>query len=183
MPLHDFQRLNVLVVDDNQHMLSLMEGILRGLGFRNIFAVKDPEKAFAEMRITPMDLAFVDWEMQPLTGLEFVNLVRTAKDSPNIYLPIIMLTANTQTANVIKARDTGVNEYLAKPVSPKSVYQRIVSLIENPRGFVRTESYFGPDRRRHRTDYKGLERRKSTPEIEGPNGTPLGDDPANAAGS
>jgi CheY-like chemotaxis protein len=68
--------------------------------------------------------------MQPLDGLDFVRLVRIAKDTPNPYIPIIMLSGYTEHRRVTEARDAGVNEYLAKPISAKSIYQRITSIIE-----------------------------------------------------
>jgi len=160
MPRVRFDRLCVLLLDDNRHMLRLMEEILRAIGIRNVIAVTDAAEAFREMRIAPVDLAIVDWEMTPLSGPEFVKLVRTAKDSPNVFVPIIMLTAHTQMANVVEARDTGINDFLAKPVSPKSVLRRIVSVIGRPRPFVRTKTYFGPDRRRRQLPFKGPGRRK-----------------------
>ncbi len=59
------------------------------------------------------------------------------------------------------ARDAGVTEFLTKPISPKALYQRIVSVVTNPRPFIKTKTYFGPDRRRHASlNYAGPERRK-----------------------
>ena len=94
------------------------------------------------------DVLIVDWHMQPLDGLDFVRLVRTASDSPNPYVPIIMLTGYTEYARVVEARDAGINEFLAKPISAKSLYLRFAAIIDNPRPFIRTKKYFGPDRRR-----------------------------------
>ena len=155
------ERLHVMVVDDNRTMLKLMSDILRALGIRSVYTVNGPAEAFREMRINPIDLVFVDWEMSPLTGVEFVRMLRTAKDSANVFAPVIMLTSYTQMANVIEARDAGANEFLAKPVSPKRVYQRILSVIKDPRPFIRTKTYFGPDRRWRQLPFKGPERRKS----------------------
>jgi DNA-binding response OmpR family regulator len=70
-----------------------------------------------------------------------------------------MITGHTSPERVHAARDAGVNEFLAKPVSSKSIMARVISVIENPRPFVRTKAYFGPCRRRRRVDYHGPERR------------------------
>ncbi len=155
------ERVNFLVVDDNQHALKLMSGILRGLGARNVFLAANAAEALDEMHVTPIDIAIVDWEMEPMTGVEFVKMVRTEEDSPDPFLPVIMLTANTRVKHVEEARDAGANEYLAKPVLPEALYRRVVSIIEHSRRFVRTETFFGPDRRRQRGVHKGTERRKS----------------------
>lgn len=155
------ERVNFLVVDDNRHTRKLVSGILRGLGARNVFLAASAGEALDEMHVTPIDIAIVDWEMEILTGVEFVKMVRTENDSPDPFLPVIMLTANTRVKHVEEARDAGANEYLAKPVSPEALYRRIVSIIEHSRRFVRTETFFGPDRRRRTGVHKGSERRKS----------------------
>ena len=62
---------------------------------------------------------------------------------------------------MIAARDAGITEFLAKPISAKALYQRVLNVVANPRPFIRTRSYFGPDRRRNANpNYAGAERRK-----------------------
>ena len=98
--------------------------------------------------------------MQPMDGYEFVQRIRTDPSNPNLYIPIIMLSGHVEMANIERARDNGVTEYLAKPVSATSLHQRVVSVIEQPRQFVRVGKYFGPDRRRHTDDvFQGDNRR------------------------
>lgn len=74
--------------------------------------------------------------------------MRTAKDSPDPYVPIVMLTGHTEMIRVVVARDAGVTEFLAKPISAKGLLSRLISVIEQPRPFIRTKTYFGPDHRR-----------------------------------
>lgn len=140
--------INVLVLDDNRHMRTLVQSILHALGVKNIREANDAAEAFKELMHFHADVIIVDWHMEPLDGIDFVKLVRTAKDSPNPYVPIIMLSGYTEYRRVVAARDAGVNEFLAKPISAKALYQRFASIIENPRPFIRTKTYFGPDRRR-----------------------------------
>jgi len=142
------ENINVMVIDDNKHMATLITEILTALGIKKVNAVADAAKAFTEPKHFPADVIIVDWNMQPLDGLDFVRLVRTAKDTPNPYVPIIMLSGYTEHRRITEARDAGVNEYLAKPISAKAIYQRFASIIDNPRPFVRTKSFFGPCRRR-----------------------------------
>ncbi len=141
----------------------------------------DAAEGFCEMRVVPCDLVFCDWVMEPLDGLEFVRLVRTAKDSPNVFVPIVMLTGHTQISRVIEARDSGINEFLAKPISPKSIYLRILEVINKPRPFVRSKNYFGPDRRRRQVPFRGADRRVSAAsESDGVSGGALSQDQVNA---
>lgn len=142
------ENVNVLVLDDNRHMRQLVESILHALGVKHVCQASDAPQAFKELQHFNADVLIVDWHMEPLDGLDFVRLVRTAKDSANPYVPIIMLSGYTEYRRVTEARDAGVNEFLAKPISAKALYQRFASIIDNPRPFIRTKSYFGPDRRR-----------------------------------
>jgi len=64
-------------------------------------------------------------------------------------VPIIMLTGHSEKRRVIEARDTGVTEFLAKPISAKALYQRVLNVVANPRPFIKTKTYFGPCRRRN----------------------------------
>ena len=151
--------VNILILDDNRHMRSLVQSILHALGVKHIREAADAPQAFKELQHFHADIIIADWHMEPLDGLDFVRLVRTAKDSPNPYVPIIMLTAHTEYSRVCEARDAGVNEFLAKPISAKALYARFASIIENPRSFIRTKTYFGPDQRR-----QNMGRPRGTPE-------------------
>ncbi len=159
----DFRALKILVVDDSRDMQFIVKSILHELGVGQTRVASDAAAAFKELHHFPADIIIVDWQMAPLDGLDFVRLVRTAKDSRNPYVPIIMLTGYTEHRRITEARDAGVNEYLAKPVSVQSVSKRLVSLINNPRQFVRTKTYFGPCRRRkHYGPPRGTPERRAT---------------------
>ncbi len=158
---YNIENVSFLVVDDNKHMQNMIKAILRTLGVINVKVADDGAEGLKEMRTFPADIIICDWKMEPLDGIEFARMVRTGSDSPNPYIPIIMLTGFTEAGRVAEARDAGITEFLAKPVSPKSLYTRIQEIIENPRAFVRTAAYFGPDRRRRQTKYNGPDRRQA----------------------
>ena len=158
-----FDRLKVLVIDDNVHMRKLVVTILQAFGTVQIYEAADAQNAWSIAREMNPDVVFVDWMLEGMSGLEFVRMMRTSPASPNPFAPMIMLTGYTQMDHVIQARDAGVNEFLAKPVSVKAVMARLTSVIEQPRAFVRTKAYFGPCRRRRgREEYRGPERRAET---------------------
>lgn len=71
-----------------------------------------------------------------------------------------MVTGYTEESLARDARDVGVNDFLGKPISAKSLMSRITSVLEDKRDFIDTSDYFGPDRRRRQQEYMGLERRK-----------------------
>ena len=112
------------------------------------------------LREKKCDLVLCDLAMKPMDGLEFSRDVRTGEDSPNPFVPIIMITGHTERHHVEAARDAGVTEFLAKPITAHSLFSRIAEIVERPRAFVRSETYFGPDRRRKALDnYAGPWRR------------------------
>ena len=160
---YNIERLNFLVVDDNKHMRSLVKTILHSFGVRSVVDAEEGEAALKELTQFPADIIILDWEMDPIDGLELTRQVRTADDSPNPFVPIIMLTGHTEMGRVVEARDCGINEFLAKPVSAKKLYTRIKTIIAHPRPFIRVGEYFGPDRRRRdNPNYTGIDRRKKS---------------------
>src|SRR5258705_8244571 len=162
---YNFDRLKVLVVDDNLHMRTLVSAVLHAFGITTVLEAKSAEDAWKILTEKRCDIVFVDWVMEGMSGLEFTKRVRSAKDTPNQFVPIVMVTGHTSLERVHSARDAGVTEFLAKPVSSKSVLARLISVIENPRPFVRTKAYFGPCRRRRRIEYHGPERRADEGEL------------------
>ena len=156
---YNFDRLRVLVVDDNLHSRALVGAVLHAFGVKTVLEAASAEGGWKMLTQNRCDLIFVDWVMEGMSGLEFTKRVRSAKDTPNQFVPIVMVTGHTSLERVHSARDAGVTEFLAKPVSSKSVLARLISVIENPRPFVRTKAYFGPCRRRRRVEYHGPERR------------------------
>jgi len=163
-----FDKLRVLVVDDSAHMRKLVAEILRAFGVVNVVEASDAERAWGMLREFSPDVLILDWQMEGMTGVELVQKIRTASESPNPFIPVIMLTGYTQVDRVREARDAGVNEFLAKPVAVKGILTRLISVIENPRPFVRTKDYFGPCRRRRTDEYRGPERRSTSGEVDLP---------------
>lgn len=167
MAKRNLERLRVLVVDDNHHMINIVKTILRGFGIKDFYEARDAVEAFDIVRSESVDFIVVDYQMEILDGTDFIRLVRTADDSPNPYIPIIMLTAYSERSKVEAARDAGVTEFCCKPVTATELYRKVASVINNPRPFVRTSAYFGPDRRRRDSEaYRGPERRSAEQSTE-----------------
>ena len=88
-----------------------------------------------------------------------VKTIRYSDNDKLKYVPVIMLTGFSERARILAARQSGINEYLLKPVSEKSLHSRIRAMIEQPRRFVNTSNYFGPDRRRGEQEFQGPNKR------------------------
>lgn len=160
--MSSLKSLNVLLVDDNQNMRAIAAAVLHSADIRKVHEAAEGATAFSLLRQHPIDLAIVDFNMFPLDGVEFTRLVRTGADSPNIYLPIIMMTGHSERTRVYEARDAGVNEFIVKPITAKAVLDRINAVIMRPRAFIQSADYVGPCRRRRdQPDYAGPFRRSS----------------------
>ena len=162
----EFERISVLIVDDNRYMRHIVKSIMCAFGSRRIAEATDGADAFKVMHSLAPDIVITNWNMSPLDGLDFVRLVRTARDSPNRYIPIVMLSGHTETHRVAQARDAGINEFVAKPVAARTLYEKLQAVVVRPRPFIRAPHYFGPDRRRHfRRERDGAERRRQAPTV------------------
>lgn len=151
--------VKILMVDDNPFTCRLVRQVLTVFGARDVTISHDAQEAYKLVGDKMPDLAIVNWQMKPVTGLDLVKRLRKDENSPNPFLPIIMMTAFADPKHVFQARDAGVNEYVIKPVSAKALFSRIQAVIERPRRFVRVGEFFGPDRRRHGDIFPGADRR------------------------
>lgn len=155
-----YDQLKALIVEDNPHMRSLLKTLLHALGLKRVYEAADGAAGFDALRECMPDFILTDLSMKPVDGLEFSRRVRSGRDSPNPYIPIIMVTGHTERPRIMAARDAGVTEILAKPITAQNLMLRICEVVDKPRAFVRCESYFGPDRRRRNIpDYAGPWRR------------------------
>ena len=153
--------ITILIVDDNQHMRGILKELLRAAGVSDIKEASDPLEAFEYMKSSLIDLLLVDLSMPLMDGVEFIRMVRTNENSPNHFLPIIMITGHSERSRVNAARDAGVNEFLVKPVTAKGLMERLSLIVNRPRNFVKSKQFFGPDRRRRADpNFSGEERRK-----------------------
>jgi len=156
----DFNKLRFLVCDDNPHMRRILRTLLHSFGAREVYESEDGATALEMYTHCVPDIVITDWSMPIFDGLELAQMIRQPESKGNPYAPIIMLTGHSEKRRVTVARDAGVTEFLAKPISAKGLYQRILNVVANPRPFIKTKTYFGPDRRRNtNAAYIGLERR------------------------
>ncbi len=153
-------RLRVMIVEDNQHMLLIVKTILRGFGIKEFVEARGAEEAWEKFTTDPVDILVVDRILGGTDALDLVRRIRNGQDSPNAYLPIVMLSAHSERTRVEEARDAGITEYCCKPVTSKDLFSKVANVIDHPRAFIRTKQFFGPDRRRRDGGYGGEERRE-----------------------
>jgi two-component system, chemotaxis family, chemotaxis protein CheY len=147
--------LVILVADSNAYMRRVTRMMLTNLGVRAIYEAVDGVAALDAIRTVSPDVMIMNWDMPVLDGPEVMRIVRSPDAFPKPNLPIIMLTDLGLRSRVHSAMKLGVHEFLVKPISPKTLHQRLLSILLNPRPMVRAGSYYVPLPRR-RADLKDV---------------------------
>lgn len=158
---YKFHNISILVVEDNPPMLEITKSLLVTFGVGHVIGAQNGEIGFKRTCEYNPDIIIADWMMKPVDGISFTRRIRNDPASPNPFVPVILMTGFSERHRVFQARDAGVTEFLVKPFNARDLYKRIVQVIERPRQFIRSESFFGPDRRRKREiQYTGPLRRE-----------------------
>lgn len=152
---YQMENVKILVVEDNEDMLMIMRNLLEAFGVGQVITARNGEDGFTKYCAENPDLIITDWMMQPCDGIMLTERIRRSKESPNQFVPVILMTGFSDIRRVVTARDTGITEYLVKPFNARALYKRMVEIIERPRDFVKSNNFFGPNRRRKKRDGEG----------------------------
>ena len=117
----------VLVVDDSATMINILRTLLRQIGFADVDDAKDGATALEQMRRKRYGLVISDWNMEPMSGYDFLREVR--RDDGLKRTPFIMITGEAKTEHVIAARRAGVNNYIVKPFNAQTLKTKIESVF------------------------------------------------------
>ena len=112
-------RGRVLVVDDDPALAEMLGIVLRSEGFEPYF-VADGERAMAAFRQTKPDVVLLDIMLPGKDGLEVCRAIRAESG-----VPIVMLTARTDTIDVVLGLESGADDYVVKPFKPKELIARV----------------------------------------------------------
>jgi CheY-like chemotaxis protein len=138
----------VLIVDDDYHMRKVVRSLLLAVGVKDIHEAADGIDGLDMIPRVQPDVVVLDWEMPNMSGGDFMRIVRAPRTFAMPDVPVIMLTGHVERERVLEAMRLGVNEFLCKPVSAKSLQQRILAIRGNPRPMVRIGDYYGPEPRK-----------------------------------
>jgi CheY-like chemotaxis protein len=165
--------LGILVVDDNQYTRKLLRMMLINLGAKMIYEAADGVAALELVRSADPDVMILDWEMPMLSGAQVMRIVRSPGVFPKPNIPIIMLTAHGQRSRVNAAMRLGINEFLVKPISPKALQDRLLSIFVAPRPMVQIGKFYVPQPRRFSAPpTSGVPAPPQPPEVPSPPLTP-----------
>lgn len=145
--IFNLSRAIVMVVDDNNFSLRLTTQTLLGFGIQTRHACLDAQTAVNILRSHPIDLLIVDCDMPGPDGYDLVSWLRRSNLEPNAYTPTLMISGHTRASQVTKARDCGANFIIARPITAGVLLERILWMARDPRPFVHSNEYAGPDRR------------------------------------
>lgn len=121
------KNMQILIVDDYKTMLRIVRNLLKQLGFNNVDEATDGAAGLEKARGKSYGLIISDWNMEPMTGYEFLKEVRA--DAVLKDTPFIMVTAESKTDNVIAAKKAGVNNYIVKPFNAATLQTKLSAVL------------------------------------------------------
>lgn len=167
--IKNFRNITILLVEDSDQVRDLLTSILRCLGIGKILKARDGGEAIEILKSYPrdhrklhgcgIDLIISDWIMSPVDGISLLRWIRQHQDSPNPFIPFIMISGVSDVTKITRARDLGANAFLAKPFSIDDITGHLQSLLTREDVFVKADNFFGPDRRKKNTEKNNNNRR------------------------
>ena len=119
--------IKVLIVDDYNTMLRIIRNLLQQIGFKNVTEASDGEDALKKFNADNFGLVISDWNMEPMSGYDLLKSIRAGQRNKDG--PFIMVTAESKTENVIKAKQAGVSNYIVKPFNAETLKAKIESVL------------------------------------------------------
>jgi len=167
----DLTDFTVLIVDDYPFVANVLTSALNEMGVGRILTADNGERAIDHLQTynsfengSSIDVVLMDWLMPTMSGKELLDWIRKNKKETIHFLPVIVCSAYTSGALVRESRDMGANEVIVKPFSASEIARRIQYVINHPRPFVKSKTFFGPDRRRQNKHFDHEDRRKAKPQ-------------------
>jgi two-component system chemotaxis response regulator CheY len=151
--------IRVLVVDDSSAVRMMLTALLRTFGISNIETAVNGIQALKVIEQTAFDLVITDVSMEPMDGIEFVRHVRRPTASGQPDLPVLILSSHSETAMVKAAVEAGSTDYLTKPINRDALLSKITAMFDRPRSIVRSDNYWGPERRKTKLGISSKKRR------------------------
>lgn len=162
--------IKFLLADAHEGSQKLVSGILRSFGATAIHIATSIAEADALARRARVDMMIVDQMLDDAAN--FVQRIRRSEDHPCRHVPIIITCGHSRFRDIVAARDSGANMVLAKPVSPRALFDRLWWLANKPKPFVTSDGYCGPCRRFKVDDVpEGIDRRGAEDAMAAPRAT------------
>jgi DNA-binding response OmpR family regulator len=151
VPMRRQERVNlstaeVLIAGGDADGVEILAQMFAGFGVHTPRRCTAGSEAMTVVGERELNLLVVDSQLADSEGYDFINWLRRC-GSPNAWAPAILVTGHTTPSQIFRGRDAGASFVVRKPVPPLVMMQRIIWLLSDPRPFVTSSGYCGPDRR------------------------------------
>lgn len=162
VPALDLGGISLLVVNDNEFVRTYMERLFSIMRVGSVATCASPTSARAEIATVQPDIVVIDLDLTGIDGLELLRDIRRGGAGIPSDIAILVASAHVDRGYVAKARESGANWILVKPLTFRRLYEGLVRVIMDDRPFIEGDVYVGPDRRIlvGMEGYEGVERRK-----------------------
>ena len=123
----NFENLKVLVVDDLHTMREIIRSVLSEIEIKNVHEAESGSVALIKIKKTRFDVILLDWNMPNMSGIEVLRAIRADPSTKNI--PVIMVTAENESDNILAAAQAGVSDYIIKPFSGNTLETKLKQIL------------------------------------------------------
>ena len=152
----------VLVVGAKGQTGPLMRTVLTAAGLSKVALIDEPRRALEMLCAEPFDAVFVEATAR-LDDVSFALAVRRSNLALDPMIPIFAVYSGARRRDVEQERDDGITDVICRPVSPKTIADKLRLALAAPRPFIAAADFFGPDRRAKERPWRGEDRRALTP--------------------
>lgn len=158
----DLAAARVLIVGAKGHAGPTLRTVLTAVGVTRIIMADEPRMALDTLCSERVTAVFVEGGVE-LDGMPFAQAARRSPSLLNPMIPIFVVYGGPKRRDVERSRDDGVTDVISRPMSPKTVGDKLRAALAAPRPFIAAPEFFGPDRRAKERPWRGENRRKLTP--------------------
>lgn len=120
--------MKILVVDDMVTMRRIVKTVLKQLGFANVVEAENGEDGLQKLRSDNFQFVVSDWNMPVMTGIDMLRAIRADEKLKSI--PVLMVTAEAQQANLVEAIQAGVSNYIVKPFTAETMQDKLGKIFK-----------------------------------------------------
>jgi two-component system, chemotaxis family, chemotaxis protein CheY len=158
----DLAAARILVVGAKGPAGSMLRAVLTAAGITHVTLADEPRRGLDMLCAEPFDAVFVEGSTQ-LDDTSFALAARRNTMLLNPMIPIFAVFGGPRRRDVEMARDQGITDVICRPMSPKTVTDKLRAALRAPRPFIAAPEFFGPDRRAKERSWRGEDRRVRTP--------------------
>ena len=158
----DIAAARVLIVGARGHAGPTLRTVLTAAGVSRITMVDEPQRALEALCSERFTAVFVEGGSE-LDGTPFAQAARRCPSLLNPMIPIFAVYGGARRRDVERSRDDGVTDVICRPMSPKTVGDKLRAALAAPRPFIAAPQFFGPDRRAKERPWRGEDRRQRMP--------------------